>query len=641
MKRLLCVLLVCVLLAGCTNTAEDWQEQYDLGMRYLDDGDYEEAILAFTAAIEIDSSRPEAYMGRAEAYIAIDEPKKAMKDYKKAKKLAEKNDDEDLAEELEELIVELEEAIAETETAGEDNPSDETAWNLSVAEVYFGENLIERNRLFYRNTGILERVVIEYQEYDGDTVYQYIYDEEDRLVNISCGEYSSIEYRYDSEGRLIHCCQVENGTVDTSYEYDGKGRLIREYSLLDTGDEEILYSYDDHGRMTGATIRYTNYYGDAYHSGTISYEYDYQNRLLASTETREEYTCRTDYSYYENAVLMEASYSDGGGWAQVWFTDASGEEQWGLDLWHMVAEVQEENGYVTGIVDTAGYVYTFAYDASDGEPEGTVPGKDWQKGGERIGLVSGIEWYDSGIYSGSYELTYDKNGLLQEIRVNQYDSTGVLVDVYIQSYQYDRNNRMTYVQMGEDAYVEYTYDEEGNLTYEYTVDGGSEAKSYAYDDQGRRIWEYSVSDFSEYEMVYYYDGDVCTSVHVDYCDYDYGEKIYYSSDIFYYYDEMGRLTYQYEDESDAAYIRYGSEWMVLINWVNYSYYEGAKAFRGEYEDGSAGMTAVEFTDATGEGRWTLYLEPGYTIREENGRIVEITSGSETYCFTYVEAEMLS
>ena len=45
-----------------------WQDYYDLGVRYLSEGNYEEAIIAFTAAIEIDPSRPEAYVGRGDAY---------------------------------------------------------------------------------------------------------------------------------------------------------------------------------------------------------------------------------------------------------------------------------------------------------------------------------------------------------------------------------------------------------------------------------------------------------------------------------------------------------------------------------------------------------------------------------------------
>ena len=37
-------------------------------MRYLSEGNYEEAIIAFTAAIEIDAKRPEGYIGRGDAY---------------------------------------------------------------------------------------------------------------------------------------------------------------------------------------------------------------------------------------------------------------------------------------------------------------------------------------------------------------------------------------------------------------------------------------------------------------------------------------------------------------------------------------------------------------------------------------------
>lgn len=47
-----------------------WQEQYDLGVRYLSEGNYEEAILAFTAAIEIDPKRAPAYVGRGDAYVS-------------------------------------------------------------------------------------------------------------------------------------------------------------------------------------------------------------------------------------------------------------------------------------------------------------------------------------------------------------------------------------------------------------------------------------------------------------------------------------------------------------------------------------------------------------------------------------------
>ena len=69
MKRIkmMCFLLALLgLLSACSAHSVDaeeqstptWQSRYDLGVRYLSDGRYEEAILAFTAAIEIDPKNP-------------------------------------------------------------------------------------------------------------------------------------------------------------------------------------------------------------------------------------------------------------------------------------------------------------------------------------------------------------------------------------------------------------------------------------------------------------------------------------------------------------------------------------------------------------------------------------------------------
>lgn len=46
----------------------DYQDYYDLGIRYLTEGNYEEAIIAFTAAIEIEPKQAGAYVGRARAH---------------------------------------------------------------------------------------------------------------------------------------------------------------------------------------------------------------------------------------------------------------------------------------------------------------------------------------------------------------------------------------------------------------------------------------------------------------------------------------------------------------------------------------------------------------------------------------------
>lgn len=77
--KLMCFLMALLgLLSACsahTHTADaeersapTWQSRYDLGVRYLSDGNYEEAILAFTAAIEIDPKNAQAYEQRGDAY---------------------------------------------------------------------------------------------------------------------------------------------------------------------------------------------------------------------------------------------------------------------------------------------------------------------------------------------------------------------------------------------------------------------------------------------------------------------------------------------------------------------------------------------------------------------------------------------
>jgi len=69
MKRVLAIFLVVTMLfslVACAQNAEaTWQEQYDLGVRYLNEGKYEEAVIAFHAAIEIDPKQADAYIGLA------------------------------------------------------------------------------------------------------------------------------------------------------------------------------------------------------------------------------------------------------------------------------------------------------------------------------------------------------------------------------------------------------------------------------------------------------------------------------------------------------------------------------------------------------------------------------------------------
>lgn len=88
--NLLTVLLLLILALTACKQEVTWQEQYDLGMRYLSESNYEEAVAAFTMAIQIDPKQAPAYVGRGNAYVGMtdstDEEKltEALADYEQA-----------------------------------------------------------------------------------------------------------------------------------------------------------------------------------------------------------------------------------------------------------------------------------------------------------------------------------------------------------------------------------------------------------------------------------------------------------------------------------------------------------------------------------------------------------------------------
>ena len=75
MKKVISAILAALLLLSliACGAKDPWQEQYDLGMRYLNEGNYQEAVIAFEAAIEIDPNRVEAYSGLSNTYMAMGE----------------------------------------------------------------------------------------------------------------------------------------------------------------------------------------------------------------------------------------------------------------------------------------------------------------------------------------------------------------------------------------------------------------------------------------------------------------------------------------------------------------------------------------------------------------------------------------
>ena len=92
------------------NAVASWQEQYDLGMRYLEEGDYEQAIVAFTAVIGIDPKQVDAYINLANIYVE-------QEDYENAVSILQKGlENCDETETLNEKLSEVNQLIAEKES---------------------------------------------------------------------------------------------------------------------------------------------------------------------------------------------------------------------------------------------------------------------------------------------------------------------------------------------------------------------------------------------------------------------------------------------------------------------------------------------------------------------------------------------
>ena len=72
-KNYLALVGLALMLSACKKEPT-WQDQYDLGMKYLEEGNYEEAIAAFSAAIEIDAVPVEAHKELSNAlYLSVGE----------------------------------------------------------------------------------------------------------------------------------------------------------------------------------------------------------------------------------------------------------------------------------------------------------------------------------------------------------------------------------------------------------------------------------------------------------------------------------------------------------------------------------------------------------------------------------------
>lgn len=223
---LIAILVFCLCACGRKEAVTTWQEQYDLGIRYLSEGNYEEAIIAFAAVIEIDSKNIDAYLGRASAYIGSGETEEnlmaALADYQS--------------------MLELDDTRADG--------------YLGIADVYIRQDnysdaldILQQGILAADDTSELESEINEIKE----------------------------SQRYVT----VRTMRSDNGGGPWTYginEYNLWDELIFAtlYNSDDTIDEYWGWEYDD----TGHIQKYLRYNKDKQLVGYVEFEYDAQGNMV-------------------------------------------------------------------------------------------------------------------------------------------------------------------------------------------------------------------------------------------------------------------------------------------------------------------------------------------------------------------------
>ena len=204
--KVIAFVFLCVLLTACAahsdSAVEDsptWQEQYDLGLRYLEEGNYEEAILAFTAAIEIAPKQAEAYIKTAEAYVALE-------DYNNAWDILEKG-----------YIATGDISLLLVDWLQYKEPQEGALWVLTYWAAYRTDMTVaEYNQYEYDEYGYMIKRVIQAPKYTYDTGNSTY---KDYLVTYSYTDDHLVEQNGLLMRRAMYTfCSAYNGTLDAVYE---------------------------------------------------------------------------------------------------------------------------------------------------------------------------------------------------------------------------------------------------------------------------------------------------------------------------------------------------------------------------------------------------------------------------------------
>lgn len=239
---LLAAVITCMLVFG--DSDGKLQEQLDLGAKYLEEMDYEQALVAFHAALEIEPMNADAYLGIVEVYIRTNEFETAL-EY--AKEGYEVTGDERLKEKID--MIESGDIFASN------------GWCMKMSGYDGQGNLVFWHEYTYNLQGQQASVAKFNAQGVQEQYLELAYDEERRTL---------VGYTYDlSEGNIDKCV----------FEYSGNN--YRRTYYKDIGDEVESYS-EVEVDADGKPLKEIKYDADGNVRGTTVYEYNEDGRKIGN-----------------------------------------------------------------------------------------------------------------------------------------------------------------------------------------------------------------------------------------------------------------------------------------------------------------------------------------------------------------------
>ncbi len=264
---------ICVLISG--RITSPFEKQLELGYKYLQEGNYEEAILAFEKAIEINPKKADGYLGIAEAHIRCNNFDKALEILKAG--LEKTNGNENIAKKLAEIesgnIKDSDGKVRkETWRDGSGNIT-----NYNIMNYNLDGKLVET--LYYTGDGSLSGTQVSEYDTSGDIIREN-------------------ESVYFDDGS-----SQEDSTI---YQYDGNGEMVKKEYY--TNDE--LTGYSTISKSSDGKFLTTQHYGSAgdFRGKSVS-EFDVNGKIIKQTDYDENSALSEYWIYEDNGV---SHYDEGG-----------------------------------------------------------------------------------------------------------------------------------------------------------------------------------------------------------------------------------------------------------------------------------------------------------------------------------------